>query len=190
MTDDTALYTLTITVTMENGRLVANRVLTKNGQSASELTFTNTYERITSPDKTVVSGTKTWHHGNNAEEKRPKYIIVYIYADGEIYAQRQVTAQSDWVYVFELPKYAKVGHEIVYTVSEAPIRDYESEVEGYNLVNTYTPGINPDAPDYSDSPQTGDSSRFVLWIVLMVLSTVGLVCTAILIKRTRFKVKD
>ena len=177
-TYDTAVYTLTVTVTEENGKLVPTYTLTKDGQPASELVFTNHYERIVPPDETVISGVKIWNHGNNPNP--PDSIIVYVYADGELYAQRKVTGQDGWSYVFEgLPKYGEDGHEIVYTIGEAPMRDYETKVEGYNLVNTYTPGANPGVPENPDGPQTGDTSRLGLWLALMAFSLAWLVCTAL-----------
>ena len=187
-TYDTAVYTLTVTVTVENGKLVPSYVLTKDGQPASELVFTNNYERIVPPDETVISGVKIWNHGNN--QNPPDSIIVYVYADGELYTQRKVTGQDGWSYVFEgLPKYGEDGHEIVYTIGEAPMRDYEIKVEGYNLVNTYTPGANPDVPENPDGPQTGDTSRLGLWLALMAFSLAGLVCT-VLFGRAYRKRKD
>ena len=180
-TYDAAVYTLTVTVTVENGRLVPTYTLTKDGQPASGLVFTNLYERVTPPDETVVSGIKTWNHGDNPNP--PDEIIVYIYADGELYAQQQVTERSGWQYVFELPKYASDGHEIVYTVGEAPVKDYETQVEGYNLVNTYTPGANPGTPENPDTPQTGDNTLLWPWVLAMVLGFVGLIAARILSRR-------
>lgn len=174
-TYDAAVYTLTVTVTEENGKLVATYALTKDGQPASELAFTNLYERVTPPDETVVSGSKTWNHGDNPNP--PESIIVYIYADGKLYLQQEVTERSGWQYVFELPKYAADGHEIVYTVGEAPVKDYETQVDGYNLVNTYTPGANPGTPENPDGPQTGDHTLLWPWIVAMALSLAGLIAT-------------
>lgn len=86
---------------------------------------------------------------------------------------------GEWHYTFNAPKYDEDGHEIVYTIGEAPMRDYETKVEGYNLVNTYTPGANPGVPENPDGPQTGDTSRLGLWLALMAFSLAWLVCTAL-----------
>ena len=146
--DDT-VYTLTFTVTMENGVLHAERELVKVGEPAQTARFVNRYE----PDQTEnteVSGTKTWNHGNNPNP--PDSIIVYIYADGELAAQRLVTAEDDWRYSFDLPRYAEDGHEIVYTVKEQPVPGYETEIHGYDLVNTYTGTPEPPDPGDDDKP--------------------------------------
>ena len=184
-TYDTAVYTLTVTVTAENGKLVPVYTLTKDGQPAGELVFTNTYERIVPPDETVISGEKTWNHGGN--QNPPESIIVYVYADGELYEQRKVTAQDGWSYVFEgLPKFALDGHEIQYTIGEAPIRDYEMKVEVYHLVNTYVPGTNPEAPHSPGSPQSGDSEGSPgLWIGLAALALMSVLGIILLIRRRR-----
>lgn len=194
--DDT-VYTLTFTVTMENGVLHAERELVKVGEPAQTARFVNRYE----PDQTEnteVSGTKTWNHGNNPNP--PDSIIVYIYADGELAAQRLVTAEDDWRYSFDLPRYAEDGHEIVYTVKEQPVPGYETEIHGYDLVNTYTgtpeppdPGDDdkptPPSPDNPDDPKTGDSSNPALWFALMLSSLAALIVTLLLRRRETRKMR-
>ena len=195
--DDT-VYTLTFTVTMENGVLHAEQELVKVGEPAQTARFVNRYE----PDRTEnteVSGTKTWNHGNNPNP--PDSIIVYIYADGELAAQRLVTAEDDWRYSFDLPRYAEDGHEIVYTVKEQPVPGYETEIHGYDLVNTYTETPEPEPPDrgdddtsstppgVTDGPQTGDSSNPALWFVLMLSSLAALIVTLLLGRRKTRKMR-
>ena len=103
----------------------------------------------------VIQGTKTWEHGDNPEDKRPDSIIVEVYADGGLAVQKQVTAKEGWGYAFELPKYGADGHEIVYTVDEAEVPDYDKAIRGYDLVNTYRPST-PEAPDESDKPDDSE----------------------------------
>ncbi|APB32084.1 Cna B-type domain-containing protein [Vagococcus teuberi] len=91
-------------------------------------------------DKTKISGTKTWDDDNNNDGKRPKSIIVYLYADGERIKQQEVTPDKSgvWSYEFDnLDKY-KNGQEIKYTIQEEPIPHYETTINGTNLVNHYT----------------------------------------------------
>ena len=177
--------------------LHAEQELVKVGEPAQTARFVNRYE----PDRTEnteVSGTKTWNHGNNP--KPPDSIIVYIYADGELAAQRLVTAEDDWRYSFDLPRYAEDGHEIVYTVKEQPVPGYETEIHGYDLVNTYTgtpeppdPGDDdkPTTPGQSHDPQTGDTANIWLWATIMVLSFSSMVATLWLKhrKQSRYKGK-
>ncbi|MFR1802934.1 MAG: Cna B-type domain-containing protein [Faecalispora jeddahensis] len=118
----------------------------------------------------TVKGSKTWQHGDNPADKQPSSIIVEIYADGQLAAQRQVTARDGWKYAFEMPRYAGDGHEIVYTVDEVEIPGYTAEINGYDIVNAYT-GATPespapggdDEPGSPDGPQTGDTSHIGLY---------------------------
>ena len=109
-----------------------------------------------------------------------------VYADGQLAAQRLVTAGDGWQYAFEMPQYAEDGHKIVYTVNEAAVPGYDKAIHGYDLMNTYHPSkpVDPDTPGESGkpdnpgnptSPQTGDNSNLILWFVLMFLSLTGLI---------------
>ncbi len=196
-TYDNTVYTLTFTVTLEDGALHASCTLTKDGEAADKALFVNHYTPE-EPDAVEIAGVKTWNHGNNPNP--PDSIIVYVYADGELTVQRQVTAKEGWKYAFELPKYAEDGHEIVYTVGEADVPGYTAEIKGYDIVNTYTdptpepepepPGPGGDEPSTpstppggTDSPKTGDNSNLTIWVVMMFLSLAGLIMTLLLRKR-------
>ena len=102
------MYTLTFTVTLEDGELHASYTLTRDGEAAEKALFTNRYdEKMTEPDTVEIAGNKTWNHGDNPEDKWPDSIVVEVYADGQLAAQRLVTAGDGWQYAFELPKYAE-----------------------------------------------------------------------------------
>ena len=99
-------------------------------------TLTNSLETIS------VLGTKTWDDGNNQDGKRPESITVNLLANGEKIDSTVVKAGADgsWTYSFAgLPKY-KDGKEIVYTISEEALADYSTTINGYDIVNSYTPG--------------------------------------------------
>jgi len=50
------------------------------------------------------------------------------------------SASDNWEYEWTgLPKYAD-GVEITYTISEGPVSDYATAVNGYDITNSYTPG--------------------------------------------------
>jgi pilin isopeptide linkage protein len=202
---DNTIYTLTFTVTLEEGALHAEKVLTKEGKPAEKALFTNTYDgSLAEPDTVEIAGAKTWNHGDNPNP--PASIIVYVYADGKPAAQWLVTAKDGWKYTFTMPKYAADGHEITYTVGEADVPGYTAEIHGYDIFNTYT-GIAPalesepsgsggeesgmsGAPtDGTDVPQTGDTTNLRPWITAMVLSLLGIIITLLLEHRTRRKVK-
>ncbi len=165
---DPSVYTVTVTVTEKDGGLTADTEISKGAEPADRIEFVNRYDATLPPQDTIViEGWKTWHHGDNPEENRPTSIVVLIYGDGEIVLQWQVTEKDGWRYRFELPRYNAAGEEIIYTVDEAAVEDYEKTVEGYDLINTYQSHETPD-PDIN--PPTGDDSNLWLWFALMLLS--------------------
>ena len=120
----------------ENGKIAG-----KNGKEykveydSNGMNITNSYE----PEKTEVSGSKTWNDNNNQDGIRPDSIIVRLFADGTEVTSKTVTANDNWSWSFEnLDKY-KDGTEIVYTISEDAVTDYITVVNGYNVTNTHTP---------------------------------------------------
>ena len=106
-----------------------------------EYTITNTLNQ----EKISVSVTKTWVDNNNNYNTRPSQITVRLYADGNEVQVATITAESvdqdgKWNHIFtNLPKYNGLGNEIVYTISEDDISDYDEDVDGYNITNTLNP---------------------------------------------------
>ena len=94
------------------------------------------------PETTEISGTKTWDDAEDQDGKRPENITVKLLANGEEVNSQTVTPDEDgsWAYSFtDLPKFVN-GQEITYTVSEPPVEDYTTTYDGYNIINSYTPG--------------------------------------------------
>ena len=178
---------MTVTVTEKDGRLTADTEISKGEESTDRIEFVNRYDGALPPQDTIViEGQKTWYHGDNPEEERPTSIVVLIYGDGEIVLQRQVTEKDGWRYRFELPKYNAAGEEILYTVDEADVEDYEKIVEGYDLINTYQPHTTPEPGDPGTSPPTGDGSNLRLWLSLALLSGGMLMILGRKNRRTKF----
>ena len=176
---DNTSYTITITVTEENYTLSSKQTIEKNDEVAKEVVFTNVYNESTLGKNIIISGKKTWNHGSNPEKLQPTSIIVEVYGDDELVAQRHITVKDNWEYSFELPRYADDGDEIVYTIDEAPIENYKKSVNGYDLTNTYikvseTPS---ESQGSGNSPQTGDSTRLVVYFAIMIISLAGLILT-------------
>ena len=91
------------------------------------------------PEKTKVEGQKTWSDNDNQDGKRPESITVNLLADGRKVKEVKATAATDWKYSFtDLPKYEN-GKMIKYTVTENTVDDYNTEIEGYDIKNSYTP---------------------------------------------------
>ena len=106
------------------------------GDAATGYTIINSY--IT--EKVEVSGSKTWDDKGN-EGARPESITIRLYADNKEIDRAAVTAENDWSWSFEnLPKYRDGGQEIIYTISEDAVKNYITEVDGYDVTNKYQPG--------------------------------------------------
>ena len=63
-------------------------------------------------------------------------------ADGQApskVASKEVSQADDWKYSFkDQPKY-EGGKEITYSISEETVAHYTSQINGYNLTNSYSP---------------------------------------------------
>ena len=106
-----------------------------SGDAAKGYVITNTH----TPAKTEISGTKTWNDSNDQDGKRPNSITVNLLADGKVVDKQVVTANTNWSYKFSnLAKYQN-GKEIKYTITEDPVKNYTTQVDGYNITNSYTP---------------------------------------------------
>lgn len=104
--------------------------------------FTNRYIHRIMID---IYGTKTWEL-NGHDVDLPEYIIVHLKRDGVITATARVTPDenNEWMYRFTVPKYDEDGNEIDYTIEEAPIEGWLSEVQGMDLINHYIPPVVSD----------------------------------------------
>ena len=96
---------------------------------------TNTYK----PETVDIFGSKAWDDSNDQDGKRPEMITIHLLADGTEVASKEVTADTNWKYEFkDLAKY-KDGKEIKYTIKEDKVEGYETEINGYDVTNTYKP---------------------------------------------------
>ncbi|MCM1126739.1 MAG: Cna B-type domain-containing protein, partial [Lachnospiraceae bacterium] len=97
-------------------------------------------ENTHTPEKTEVSGSKTWNDNNNQDGKRPTSITINLLANGKEVDSKEVTEADGWSWTFDnLDKYAG-GQEINYTITEEEVDDYSAEVDGYDVINTHAPG--------------------------------------------------
>ncbi len=97
------------------------------------ITLTNEHQ----PEYVDIEGEKTWNDNNDENEKRPTDITIQLLADGVVIETKTVTEADNWAWRFtNLPKY-KDGVEIVYTIAEVAVDGYETEVHGYDVINSY-----------------------------------------------------
>ena len=88
-----------------------------------------------------ISGEKTWNMPADNPVELPGSITVYL-KNGDTVVNEQIVTADDsgsWTYTFTADKYDGEGSEIVYTVDEANLENYEKTIDGYNITNTYVP---------------------------------------------------
>ena len=106
------------------------------GDASTGFVITNSH----TPEEIDLSGSKTWDDAENQDGKRPDSITIRLYANGEQVKVVTVTADDGWKWSFaNLPKYEN-GEEIRYTITEDVVPGYQSEVDGMDVTNHYTPG--------------------------------------------------
>lgn len=115
---------------------------TASGQ-AVECIVTNTFIGTV---MTGIGGVKTWDTAKAPGIALPDSITVYLKNGSRIVAYETVRPDSagKWEYTFTVPKYDAQGKEIKYTVDEADLDHYEKTISGYNIKNTYVPGVAVD----------------------------------------------
>jgi hypothetical protein len=92
------------------------------------------------PKKETLKGKKTWNDKNNEDGKRPSYITVRLYCNGEEVASRMVTAATNWEYEFKDQIVDDgYGNKYSYKLEEDPVEGYFSQVKGLNVKNTRLP---------------------------------------------------
>lgn len=100
-----------------------------------------TITNIHTPETVEVSGTKTWDDDNDKAGVRPESITINLLRNGVRIDSKVVTEADNWGYTFSnLPRYYDAGTAYTYTVTEDVVAYYNSNVDGYNVTNTYNDG--------------------------------------------------
>ena len=122
-----------------------------------------------------ITITKTWDDMDDISEIRPSEITVYLYADGVLVNTLTITKEDDWkMTVIGLPKYNN-GKEIVYTIDEKEVFEYETIIDGYNITNKHELGIGGGPEE--EPPQTGvtyTKDNSIVYMILMLLSIISI----------------
>ena len=126
----------------------------ENGKIEDDIDF----ETVLVKSQTVdINGTKTWNDEGNKDKTRPEKITIYLLANGKVINDKEISEADGWKYSFTgLAKYDVNGNEIKYTVDESEVEKYTKQVNGYDIVNTYT-------PDNPPTPETVDISGTKTW---------------------------
>ena len=100
-----------------------------------------------------INGMKTWENVPDGETL-PEITII-LYKNGEEVGRTTASEDTYWEYSFQnLEQYdLTTGHENVYTVAEVPVEGYETEITGYDIVNTYVTEEIPDEPTPETPPE-------------------------------------
>ena len=101
-------------------------------------------ENTHKPELVEVVGSKTWNDADNQDKKRPESITINLLADGEKINSQTIKPDTNgnwpgWKFE-DLPKF-KAGKEINYTITENAVAGYTTSVTGYNVENSYKPGV-------------------------------------------------
>ncbi|MFW7419372.1 Cna B-type domain-containing protein [Vagococcus fluvialis] len=118
---------------------VKEKVVKHYDSSVEGTTITNTYRN---DETTKVEGEKRWKDFDDKLKVRPNSITVELYQNDskEVFKTQEVSADLDnkWYYSFEnLPKYDAELNPYTYTVKEKTVANYDSEVAGTIITNTY-----------------------------------------------------
>ena len=103
-----------------------------------------TVEYIVEDDSIIsIYGTKTWIDNDNADNKRPEYIIIRLWEGDFELASAYVrpNKNGEWKYFFHNLREYRNGVEIAYTITEDPVDGYTTIINGYNVTNIYVPEV-------------------------------------------------
>ena len=126
----------------------------ENGKIEDDIDF----ETVLVKSQTVdINGTKTWNDEGNKDKTRPEKITIYLLANGKVINDKEISEADGWKYSFTgLAKYDVNGNEIKYTVDESEVEKYTKQINGYDIVNTYTP---PETIDISGTKTWNDEGN-------------------------------
>ena len=169
-----------------------------SGTAKDGYTITNT---ITG--KISIPVTKVWAGGTGDKA------VVHLFANGNEIESLELNSSNKWQHTFENLDQYKDGEEIRYTLTEDSVSGYSTTItysqdKGFTVTNSKNGGGNhggghdhdhpnnpttPTAPGSAAtqsgtirSPQTGDNSHMVLYLLLMIGSIVALISDLIFLK--------
>ena len=149
---------------------VPGYVLVRSEPKVTNKTITEVLTNKHTPEPYSINGKKTWIDENNKDGKRPTYITVYVYADGEKIAELTVDANSNWEYELnDLLKYNHSTTPIVYTIEEKPVEGYETEYDGFNITNILT-DVEGEKEEFPPDTYAKDQSIYRIDFLVMLLA--------------------
>ncbi len=95
-------------------------------------------------EKILLRGTKTWNDENNKWGRRPTSVTVRLLADGVEQKAYILSDENCWSWSESWPEKDESGKTIHYTVTEDTVPDYETTVNGLNIINTFKGSDKPE----------------------------------------------
>lgn len=128
--------------------------------------------------KTEYKVTKLWQDAGHQND-RPEEVLIDIYKDGVLQDTQPLNAANNWSYIWYVSEDDPGSWTVVersvdsmYTVS---VRQNSS---CFSIINTHTSNL-----EKPDSPQTGDTSNLMLYVIMMCVSGIMLIILGIYSRR-------
>lgn len=143
-------------------------IINKSEPETKPETVPDTDPTYTKVETVEIKGKVTWKDDNNKYEKRPQTVVINLMADGDKVASKKVRAKLNSSYSFsEVPKFNEEGNKIVYTVTQNKVANYKTEIDGYNIVNTYEKYNLSWCNSDVESPRTGDYIMIAVCVAIV-----------------------
>ena len=123
---------------------------------------------------------KLWK-GDSGSSARPTTIEVEIFRNGTSYQTVTLSKDNRWTYTWSAKDDGSDWKVVERNIPTGYAMTIEERETSFVLTNT----LIRDVPDNPDSPQTGDTSNIMLWVILMIVSGSMLIILGITGKRNR-----
>ena len=123
---------------------------------------------------------KLWK-GDGGSSARPATIEIEIFRNGTSYQTATLSENNHWTYTWSTKDDGSDWKVVERNIPTGYTMTIEERETSFVLTNT----LNRDVPDNPDSPQTGDTSNILLWVILMIVSGSMLIILGITGKRNR-----
>ena len=123
---------------------------------------------------------KLWK-GDGGSSARPAIIEIEIFRNGTSYQTATLSENNHWTYTWSAKDDGSDWKVVERNIPTGYTMTIEERETSFVLTNT----LNRDVPDNPDSPQTGDTSNIMLWVILMIVSGSMLIILGITGKRNR-----
>jgi len=123
---------------------------------------------------------KLWK-GDGGSSARPTTIEIEIFRNGTSYQTATLSENNHWTYTWSAKDDGSDWKVVERNIPTGYTMTIEERETSFVLTNT----LNRDVPDNPDSPQTGDTSNIMLWVILMIASGSMFIILGITGKRNR-----